>query len=71
MSNPYDVRLTLDHCLVTIRGASEAMADDMMDAAMKLGTASMMLASASNAVHQRAAQLAGVQARPDTGEQAT
>lgn len=66
MSTPYDVQLTLDHCMVTIRGASEAMADDMLDAAMKLGAASMMLASASYAVYQRAAQLAGAQ--PDTAE---
>jgi hypothetical protein len=57
MSNPLDVQRTLDHCMVNIKGASEAMADDMQDAAMKLGSAAMMLASASNAVHKRAAQL--------------
>lgn len=68
MSTPYDVQLTLDHCMVTIRGASEAMADDVLDAAMKLGTASLMLASASYAVHQRVAQLTGVQPQPDTAE---
>jgi hypothetical protein len=62
------VQLTLDHCMVTIRRASEAMPDDMLDAAMKLGAASMMLASASYAVYKRAAQLADVQGQPDTGD---
>jgi hypothetical protein len=66
MSTPHDVRQTLDHCLVNIKGATEAMAEDMLDAAMKLGAASMMLASASNAVHRRAAQLAGLPAQPGT-----
>jgi hypothetical protein len=47
----------LHHCMLTIEGASKAMADDMNDAAMKLGAASMMLASASHAVHRHAAQL--------------
>jgi hypothetical protein len=45
--------------------ASKAMADNMHDAAMRLGTAAMMLASASNAVHRRVAQ----RAQPDTGEE--
>jgi len=54
--------------MMKINGASETMADDMHDAAMRLGTAAMMLASVSNAVHKRAAQLAPVQTQPDTGE---
>jgi hypothetical protein len=69
MSTPHDVQQTLDHCMAHIKGATEAMAEDMLDAAMKLGAASMMLASASNAVHRRAAQLAGVPAQPDTAEE--
>jgi hypothetical protein len=60
MSNPLDVQRNLDHCMLNIKGASEAMADDMHDAAMRLGTAAMMLASASNAVHKRAGQLTQV-----------
>jgi hypothetical protein len=66
MSNPLDVQRNLDHCMANIKGASEAMADDMHDAAMRLGAASMMLASASHAVYQRAVQLTDVQ---DTGEE--
>lgn len=58
MSDVGDVQRVLDHCMLNIKGASEAMADDMHDAAMKLGTAAMMLASATNMVHKRAAQLA-------------
>jgi hypothetical protein len=65
MSNPLDVQQTLDHCMQNIRSASEAMADDIHDAAMRLGTAAMMLASAGNTVHKRVAQLA----QPDTGEE--
>jgi hypothetical protein len=42
------------------------MVDDMHDAAMKLGAAAMMLASASNAVYKRAFQLTEVQAQPET-----
>jgi hypothetical protein len=38
---------------------------NMHDAAMRLGTAAMMLASASNAVHRRVAQ----GAQPDTREE--
>jgi hypothetical protein len=68
MSNPLDVQQTLDHCMLTIRGASEAMADDMLDAAMRLGAAEMMLASARYAVHKRVAPLMPVQTRLDTGE---
>ena len=69
MSNPPDVQQTLDHCMLTIRGASEAMADDMLDAAMRLGAAEMMLASARHAVHKHAAQLTLVQTPLDTGEE--
>ena len=56
MSIPPDVQRTLDHCMQTIKGATEDMADDMYGAAMRLGAAGMMLASASNAVLRRAAQ---------------
>jgi hypothetical protein len=42
------------------------MVDDMHDAAMKLGAAAMMLASASNAVYKRAFQLTEVQTQPET-----
>ena len=69
MSNPLDVQQTLDHCMLNIKGAREAMAHDMLDAAMKLGAAAMMLASASNTVYQRAFQLTAVQAQPDTGKE--
>ena len=61
MSNPPDVQQTLDHCMTNIKDASQAMADDMHDAAMKLGAATMMLASAHNAVHKRAVQQTQVQ----------
>ena len=70
MSNPPDVKQTLDlqqtpdDCKQTMRSARKAMADNMHEAAMRLGTAAMMLASASNAVHRRIAQ----RAQPDTGE---
>ena len=67
MSDPPDVHRTLDDCMLTIRGATEAMANDMRDAAMRLGAAGMMLASASNAVYRRAAQLASGQPRTDPG----
>ncbi len=50
--------------MLTIKGATEAMADDMHDAAMRLGAAEMMLASASHAVHKHAVQLR--QAQPGT-----
>lgn len=52
--------------MLNIKGASEAMADDMHDAAMRLGAAAMMLASASNAVHKRATLQAQAEAQPDT-----
>jgi hypothetical protein len=67
MSSPLDAQQTLDHCMLNIRGASEAMAHDMYDAAMKLGAAAMMLASASNAVYRHAVQPAPTQ--PDSGEE--
>ena len=68
MSNPLDVQRNLDHCMRNIKGASEAMADDMREAAMRLGTAEMMLASASYAVRNRADQLTQAPTQPDTGE---
>jgi hypothetical protein len=55
MSEPLDVHRNLDHCMQHIKGASEAMAHDMLDAAMRLGAAQMMLASASYAVQKHAA----------------
>jgi hypothetical protein len=69
MSSPLEVQQTLDHCVLNIRDASEAMAHDMYDAAMKLGAAAMMLASASNTVYQRAVQLTPVRTHLDTGEE--
>ena len=54
MSDPLDVHRNLDHCMQNIKGASEAMAHDMRDAAMRLGAAEMMLASARYAVHKHA-----------------
>lgn len=39
----------------------------MHDAAMRLGAAEMMLASASNVVHKHAAALPRAQTHPDTG----
>ena len=70
MTNPLDVQDTLDHCMTTIKDASEVMADDMYDAAMRLGAAGMMMASARNAVYRRAFPLAQAPAQPDTGEEA-
>jgi hypothetical protein len=66
MSSPLDVEQILDHCVLNIQGAGNTMADDMHDAAMKLGAAAMMLASASHAVHKNAAQLPQVPTQPDT-----
>jgi hypothetical protein len=63
MSDPPDVHRNLDHCMQSIKGASEAMAHDMLDAAMRLGAAEMMLASASHAVRKHAA----AQVPPGTG----
>jgi hypothetical protein len=50
-----------------IKDAAEAMTGDMREAAMRLGTAEMMLASASYAVRRHAGQLVQAPARPDTG----
>jgi hypothetical protein len=69
MSTPLDVQQTLDHCLLHIQDAREAMASDMHEAAMKLGAAAMMLASASNTVYQRAFRLTAGASQPDTGEE--
>jgi hypothetical protein len=67
MSTPPDVHRTLSHCMQHITDAREAMAEDMHDAAMQLGAAAMMLASASHAVRRRAAELSQGPAEPDTG----
>lgn len=67
MTEPPDVRRNLDHCMHSIEDASEAMAHDMRNAAMRLGAAEMMLASASYAVHKHAAALPQPQAQADTG----
>jgi hypothetical protein len=67
MSDPLDVDRNLDHCMQNIKHASEAMARDMHDAAMRLGAAEMMLASASHVVHKHAAALTQAQTQPDTG----
>ena len=69
MSNPLDVRRNLEHCMQNIKGAGEAMAENMHEAAMRLGAAEMMLASASNAVHRRAAHLTQAPTRLDTGDE--
>ena len=68
MGSPLDVQRNLDHCMRNIRDAGEAMAGDMQEAAMRLGTAEMMLASASYALRRQAGQLARPPARPDTAE---
>jgi hypothetical protein len=65
MSDPLDVHRIMEHCMLNIKGAGEVMARDMHDAAMRLGAAQMMLASASHAVHQHADVQA--QAQLDTG----
>jgi hypothetical protein len=69
MTEPLDVQRNLDHCMLHIKGASQAMAEDMYEAAMKLGAAEMMLASASNAVRRRAAPPAQGPMPPGTGEE--
>ena len=66
MSDPLDVHRRLEHCLQAIQAGREAMAHDMHDAAMRLGAAEMMLASASYAVHKHAAARPQAQAQPDT-----
>ena len=67
MNDPLDVHRILEHCMQTIEAGREAMAHDMYDAAMRLGAAEMMLASASNMVHKHAAALPQAQAQPGTG----
>lgn len=67
MSNTLEVQQVLDHCMLSIEGARKAMSGDMNDAAMKLGAAAMMLASASHAVYKQAGQRPQAPARPDTG----
>ena len=67
MSDPLDVHRNLEHCMQTIEAGREAMAHDMHDAAMRLGAAEMMLASASRAVHKHAAALPQAPTQPDTG----
>ena len=67
MSDPLDVHRILEQCTQTIEAGRKAMAHDMYDAAMRLGAAEMMLASASYAVHRHAAALAQVQRQPGTG----
>jgi hypothetical protein len=68
MSDPLDVHRIMEHCVLNIKGAGEVMARDMHDAAMRLGAAQMMLASASHAVRQHADVQA--QAQLDTGAEA-
>jgi hypothetical protein len=67
MSDPLDVHRSLEHCMQSIQAGREAIAHDMHDAAMRLGAAEMMLASASYAVHKHAAARPQAQAQPDTG----
>jgi hypothetical protein len=67
MSSPLEMHRVLHHCMLTIEGANEVMANDMNDAAMKLGAAAMMLASASHAVHRHAAQLPQGPTEPHSG----
>jgi hypothetical protein len=67
MSDPLDVHQNLEHCMQTIQAGREAMAYDMLDAAMRLGAAEMMLASASYAVHKHAAALPQAQTQPGNG----
>jgi hypothetical protein len=67
MSDPLDVHRTLELCMQTIEAGREAMAHDMYDAAMRLGAAEMMLASASYAVHKHAAALPQAPTRPGAG----
>jgi hypothetical protein len=55
--------------MLNIKGASEVMADDMNDAAMRLGAATMMLASAHNAVYRHVAQVTQAQREPSIGEE--
>ena len=67
MSESLEVQQILDHCMLSIAGARTAMPDDMNDAAMRLGAAAMMLASASHAVYRQAGQRPQAPTRPDNG----
>ncbi len=68
MSDPLDVQRNLDHCMRNIKDAGEAMAGDMHGAAMRLGVAAMILASATHAVHRHAAERTQGQPRRGGGE---
>ena len=70
MNNSPDIGRNLDQCMMNIKGATEAMADDMHDAAMRLGAAGMMLASASDAVYRHAFQAAQAPPQPRSGDDA-
>jgi hypothetical protein len=65
MTDPLDIHRYLEHCMQAIEAGREAMAHDMYDAAMRLGAAEMMLASARYAVHKHATAL--LQTQPGTG----
>ena len=68
MNDPLDVSQHLEHCMQTIQAGREAMTHDMHDAAMRLGAAEMMLASASYAVHKQAGTpLPQAKTQPDSG----
>jgi len=64
MNDSIDVHRNLDHCMQNIKGAGEVMVDDMHEAAMRLGAAAMMLASASHAMLRRADQVTQERAQP-------
>ena len=68
MSSPLDPNRILQQCMLTIKSADKAMAEDMNDADMKLGAAAMMLASASHTVHRHAAAPPREPAEPATGD---
>ena len=70
MTDSLDIHRNLEHCMQTIQAGREAMAHDMYDAAMRLGAAEMMLASASYAVHMNAAAPPRAQGQPGTGAEA-
>ncbi len=68
MNDPLDVHRQLEDCMQTIQAGREAMAHDMRDAAMRLGAAEMMLASASYSVHKHAGTpLPQARTQPGTG----
>jgi hypothetical protein len=68
MSDPLDVQRNLDHCMRNIKDGGDMMPGDMHSAAMRLGAAAMMLASASHAVRRRAAEHTQGQTQPGSGE---